>query len=380
MKSRIAIFSFYDKEGITDDYVTYLLDELLTVADRLIVMVNGVIDNESLHKLQKRTKEVIVRENIGYDAGAYKDALTNVIGKNVLAQYDELIFCNDTFYGPFLPLKTIWEKMGEKNCDFWGLNYLDCELFPHIDSYFMVFKQSVLKTGVLYDYFCNVINFKTNDLDEVIALFEDGLTMYLLDKGFKPVAYAERNKLSVYECSYLLMTEYNFPIIKKKCFSPRFNVQLGCMKQAVDYVKKNTCYNIELILKNAWRIYGITIDNINRQYKGTNQYREYRCNTDLTRSELKRFITEKKNIYIYGTGFWGKRIFHLYLCGKKNFKGFVVSDNIEETTGVLYGYPVSKISEICKESSLIIAMTRENTNEAETNAKGFAEVVKFWKD
>ncbi len=380
MKSRVAIFSFYDKEGIVDDYVIYLLDELLTVTDRLIVMVNGFVDKENMHKLQKKTKEVIVRENAGYDAGAYKDAITNVIGRNLLAQCDELILCNDTFYGPFLPLKTIWEKMERKKCDFWGMNYLDCELLPHIDSYFMVFKQSVLKTGFLYDYFCNMIDSKANDLDEIIALFEAGLTIYLLDKGFKPAAYAEKNRLSVYECSYLLMTEYNFPIIKKKCFSPRFNVQLGCMKQAVEYVEKNTCYNIELILKNAWRIYGITIDDINRQYKGTNQYREYQCTADLTRRELRKFVTEEKEIYIYGTGFWGKRIFHLYLCGRKNFKGFVVSDNIEETRSVLYGYPVSKISEICKKSLLIIAMTRENTNEAEANTKGFDKVVKLWKD
>ena len=71
---RLCIFCFFDREGIVGKSVEYLLDELRRNSDRLLIVVNGSIQADSKKILETYSKDVVVRENIGYDAGAYKFA------------------------------------------------------------------------------------------------------------------------------------------------------------------------------------------------------------------------------------------------------------------------------------------------------------------
>lgn len=72
---RLCIFCFYDSKGIVDKSVEYLLGELLLNSDRLVIVVNGNIEDNSKKILEAYSKDVVVRENAGYDAGAYKFAI-----------------------------------------------------------------------------------------------------------------------------------------------------------------------------------------------------------------------------------------------------------------------------------------------------------------
>ena len=78
--NRIAIFSFYDSEGIVYDYVEYYLNELKKNVARLVIVINGQILENGEKKLGVFTNEIIVRKNVGYDAGAYKECIINYIG------------------------------------------------------------------------------------------------------------------------------------------------------------------------------------------------------------------------------------------------------------------------------------------------------------
>ena len=49
----IAIFCFYDSEGIVHDYVKYLLKQLSIISDELIMVVNGSIDKNSFYDIKK---------------------------------------------------------------------------------------------------------------------------------------------------------------------------------------------------------------------------------------------------------------------------------------------------------------------------------------
>lgn len=44
---RLCIFCFYDSKGIVDKSVEYLLGELLLNSDRLVIVVNGNIEDNS---------------------------------------------------------------------------------------------------------------------------------------------------------------------------------------------------------------------------------------------------------------------------------------------------------------------------------------------
>ena len=94
---RLGIFCFYDKEGIVDTYIEYLLSELMTVLDRLIIVVNGQVNEDGKRIFAHYTNDLIIRENRGFDAGAYADVILNVLGDDI-RDWDELVLCNDTFF------------------------------------------------------------------------------------------------------------------------------------------------------------------------------------------------------------------------------------------------------------------------------------------
>ena len=71
---RAAIFFFYDKDGKVDSYVSYLLKGIIASLERLVIVSNGKLSNEGKKKLEEFSSEIIERENIGLDVGAYQTA------------------------------------------------------------------------------------------------------------------------------------------------------------------------------------------------------------------------------------------------------------------------------------------------------------------
>ena len=119
---RLGIFVFYDKDGIVDDYVIYLISELKKCMTDLVVVVNGSIGMAGKVQLEKLADRLYVRENKGYDAMAYKLALTDYLGWDKIVQYDEVLLTNDTYYGPFYPFQDLFDTMAHRNADFWGIS------------------------------------------------------------------------------------------------------------------------------------------------------------------------------------------------------------------------------------------------------------------
>ena len=110
---RIAIYFFYDKDGIVDDYIPYLLRDLVKNLEKLIFVSNGPLTAESKGKLAEFNAVILERENIGLDVWAYKEALLSV-GWKELAGYDEVVLLNYTLMGPVHPFKEAFDAMAER--------------------------------------------------------------------------------------------------------------------------------------------------------------------------------------------------------------------------------------------------------------------------
>ena len=67
------------------------------------------------------TDYVWERENKGLNVGAYLYALKK-IGWNKLKEYDELVMMNHTIMGPIYPIQEMFDDMGQREVDFWGLS------------------------------------------------------------------------------------------------------------------------------------------------------------------------------------------------------------------------------------------------------------------
>lgn len=357
-QKRLVLFSFFDAEGIVDDYVIHLVNELLTIATDIYFIVNGYINKADYDKLEKKVTRIMVRENVGFDGGAYKDVLVNYLGRKAIEYYDELILCNDTFFGPFVSFKEMWDRMELKACDFWGINYIESNLIPHMESYFMVFRRSIIQSNVVFDYFeKNILN-DYQDIQALIADFEDGLTIHLLKNQYSYATYVPVNNINLYENSCTLLSNYGFPIIKKKAFCKKYNQDLQETGDAISYIESHYKYDIKIIKKTCLRLYDIGEGD----YKNNSEYhvREYDFKTIVNINQLEDFVKKNNEIYIFGLGFWGIKLYHLFLKHSKKFKGFIVSKREQQD---YCGYPVYNLNMIDETKNIIVGLSRKHTEE-----------------
>ena len=210
-KKRLGIFVFYDKDGIVDNYISYLLEETNKILSRLIIVCNGYISPEGRERLSNFSKEIYVRKNEGFDGGAYKYVLTECMDRQEVIRYDELLLFNDTFYGPFYPWEYVFNKMDNKECDWWGLSKHEKALInnkridSHIQSYFMVIKKKVLCSDVFWNFWNRLSGLNT--FDDTVEKFEIGFSNCMTTAGFTSAAFLKMERLSPQKSMKILIMD-----------------------------------------------------------------------------------------------------------------------------------------------------------------------------
>ena len=110
-EKRLGIFLFYDKDGVADRYIEYMLKDIRPCLDRLIVIANGKADENAVKMFESIADKVVIRENKGFDIGAWQQGITEICGREELAKYDSLTLFNDSFFGPFYPFADIYKPV-----------------------------------------------------------------------------------------------------------------------------------------------------------------------------------------------------------------------------------------------------------------------------
>ncbi len=377
---RCTILVLYDQEGIFDEYVFYLLKELKTVSTRIIAVVNGFILAPYLQRLQDENIEIVIRENKGFDGGAYQDILINYLPKDELSNYDQLIFCNDTFFGPFVPMADIFTKMETSPADFWGITYINWQLLAHLQSYFLVFRKNVIDSGALYDFFNNIFPSDIMVFVDAVAEYEIGLFRYLQKQQFKFDSYCKDLKYFPQLNSYNSIITDNCPILKKKNFSPA-NFDNTIINNTLAYIAGECkTYSIEYILQMAKRVYNLELRLQSLgDYTTIAQYAHHGLinKVKLTENELLSFIKAHKYIYLYGNGFFGRLIMRLYKNELTNFKGWIASDDYKIEQADLYA--LSKISPHI-DVGIIITLGYANEQIVKDNLIDYPNVLYLWNN
>ncbi|WP_163616836.1 MULTISPECIES: rhamnan synthesis F family protein [unclassified Microbacterium] len=117
---RVVFYLFHDSRGDVDDYIVHKLDALRPHVEHIFVVVNGKLTDLGRERLAPVADTVWQRENVGFDVGGYKDALEE-FGQRRLAEYDELILMNYTWFGPVRPFAPVFDRMNASAVDFWGV-------------------------------------------------------------------------------------------------------------------------------------------------------------------------------------------------------------------------------------------------------------------
>jgi len=194
--NRAIVFAHYDKQDRVDPYVFYYLGELRKLTPTLIFVSTAKPDQEDIDKLERIGCEVILRENAGYDFMSYKLGLERL----ECTAYDEVVICNDSVYGPFFDLETIFNKMRAEACDFWGMTS-NTDISYHIQSYFVVFKKQALHSAA-FSHFWDTLTI-LDSKSEIIRRYEVGLSRCLLKAGLKAETSADYNPTLTDQLIYL---------------------------------------------------------------------------------------------------------------------------------------------------------------------------------
>ena len=116
---RLLVYVVWDRRGGVDDFVAFALAGLREHASRVLVVVTGALTDEGRAKLEPVSDEILVRENVGFDIWAHKEALEHV-GEGI-AEFDEVVLTNDTWFGPVRPFGPVFEAMDAREVHFWGM-------------------------------------------------------------------------------------------------------------------------------------------------------------------------------------------------------------------------------------------------------------------
>ncbi|MBO6256736.1 hypothetical protein J6N69_01700, partial [bacterium] len=155
---RAVIFAHYDKQNIIDDYVVYYLRALKEIADELVLVSCNFVKNKQA--VENIATKIIDDTHNEYDFGSYKRGYLYL--KERLNEFDELVFVNDSCYGPFYSLKEVFDQMDKKDCDFWGITKNNFG-YPknlssffvkrsHIQSYFIILKKNIIISEIFDNF------------------------------------------------------------------------------------------------------------------------------------------------------------------------------------------------------------------------------------
>lgn len=269
------IYFVYDKDGIVDDYIPYFLKSFKPFCEEICVVVNGLLTDKSKEILEANCDKLLVRENIGFDSGAYKHAIEHY-GYEKIKEYDDLILANFTMFGPIFSPQEMFEKMDNSDCDFWGITefppvdsyFAGVKINRHVQSYFIDFKKKILNSKDFVEYW-KTLKTATN-YQEAVAFHELRTTPYYENRGYKSTCYVSPEKYTAklehdikkYDYPYFYYTiqqikEDRMPFIKRKIFAVKKNCLMwnveGDATNLLDYIKNNTDYDAELVIENLKR-------------------------------------------------------------------------------------------------------------------------------
>lgn len=277
-KKRLGLFVFHDPDGIVDDYVVHLLRDLRRNLADLIVVANGKLSDEGRRKLEACTPEIHVRPNEGFDAGAWKEGLLVHCGFDRLRRYDELVLCNDSFFGPFYPFADVFREMDRRGDDFWGLSVHGevhgSGLSPYgyrpryLQTYFLVFGPRLLAAPAFREFWEAQPDGRR--FEELAETFSALLTRHFADLGYSWSTYSDTSDLEAGRDRnfdhhtfnlYEMVANRRYPVVKRRSFlvPKEAYLRFGSgaeLPDALEYVRTHSDYDLNLMFAHLLRRFG----------------------------------------------------------------------------------------------------------------------------
>ena len=177
---RVALFVHYDGQGIVHDFVLHYLRQLHDLGFAIVFASNAPrLVEAQIEPLRELCALVIRRDNVGYDFGAYKEAMAAIPD---LAAVDTLLLANDSVYGPLQHLAGVLDRMAPEEADVWGASD-SWEFSFHLQSFFLVFHRAALASPAFALFWKRLRYVQSKTW--IVRKYEVGLTRALRRAGLR---------------------------------------------------------------------------------------------------------------------------------------------------------------------------------------------------
>ena len=160
--NRGLVYFHFDPHHQVRDYVLAALSSLRPHADHVLLVSNSPIGEADRVRLETCCDEILQRPNEGLDVGAYRAGLEH-LGWDRLADFDELILTNHTYYAPLRPWEEVLTRAEDwGDISFWGMTehaamrphpfLAKRELPRHLQSHWIVVRRRLLADPAFREY------------------------------------------------------------------------------------------------------------------------------------------------------------------------------------------------------------------------------------
>ena len=266
---RLVIYFHFDAQGVVDVPCRYTVAAMQQWG-QLVFVTNGTLEPASRSWLAQNGIAVMERQNVGFDVGAYREALYHV-GREELAKYEELVLMNYTLAGPVFPLETMFAVMDRRpELAFWGLTRhyamrsrrFGGRVPEHLQSHFLAVRAQLFSKDIFWEYWRTMS--LPRSYEESVICHETRFTAYFARQGFGWDSYVDTSDLApifvnpIMACPRELVQNRGCPFFKRRSFFTPYEDELrrtdgNAAGELQAYLRHNTAYPLDDLLRSLLR-------------------------------------------------------------------------------------------------------------------------------
>lgn len=261
---RLVIYFHYDPAGCIDTACRIAVQAVQKYG-RVVFVTNGTLTPADRVWVSQSGAGRIERENVGFDVGAYREALLT-LGREKLAEYEEIVLMNYTLAGPVCSLAAMFTAMDARpELDFWGLTRhyaMQSRRFggavpEHLQSHFIAVRPRLFNSDDFWSYWQEMA--LPTSYEQSIIRHETRFTPYFAARGYAWDTYVQTDDLKpvfvnpIMACPRELLANRGCPFFKRRSLFTPYADELRrtdglAARELCDYVTAYTDFPLELLL------------------------------------------------------------------------------------------------------------------------------------
>lgn len=174
---RAVVLAHFDRDGVVDPCVVAAVQAYRPLADVLVFVSASA--RRLPDALAGRVDAFLPRDNVGYDFGSWQ---AGVRWLGDVRGFDEILFVNDSAYGPLFDLRPALEHPRGVGADLYGM-VMSNERGAHVQSWCFAMRRPILESRAFTAFWESVAPQPTKE--DVVNRYEVGMSRYFEGAGFR---------------------------------------------------------------------------------------------------------------------------------------------------------------------------------------------------